>query len=208
MFSLWASSNHYSSGPDRRVGQRREQAAYGAAIVTAIEASDPHARVVYGGDLNVFPRPDDPIATAANPAPSDQLAPLYEAGLRNLWDDLLADTPSSAYSYSFQGQAQTLDHLLVNDALHTDLVHPDGSGGEDIVIWQQFLTRTGLTDACDALSCADPGAIDKIAFRSGGDVELDAVSHDNPTERFTSPTGEDLSDHPPLVVRFAWGRAS
>jgi endonuclease/exonuclease/phosphatase family metal-dependent hydrolase len=92
--------------------------------------------------------------------------------------------------------------------LHTDLVHPDGSGGEDIVIWQQFLARTGLTDACDALSCADPGAIDKIAFRSGGDVELDAVSHDNPTERFTSPTGEDLSDHPPLVVRFAWDRAS
>ena len=35
---LWAVSNHFSSGPDSRVGQRREQAAYGAAIVTAIEA--------------------------------------------------------------------------------------------------------------------------------------------------------------------------
>ncbi|MGS2613291.1 lamin tail domain-containing protein [Micromonospora sp. LZ34] len=121
-FTLWAASNHYSSGPDSRVGQRREQAAYGAAIVTAIEASDPHARVVYGGDLNVFPRPDDPIATADRPTPSDQLAPLYEAGMRNLWEDLLADAPSSAYSYSFEGQAQTLDHLFVNEALHGDLV--------------------------------------------------------------------------------------
>ncbi len=121
-FTVWAASNHYSSGPDSRVGQRREQAAYGAAIVTAIEASDPHARVVYGGDLNVFPRPDDPIATAADPTPSDQLGPLYEAGLRNLWEDLLADAPSSAYSYSFEGQAQTLDHLFVNEALHGDLV--------------------------------------------------------------------------------------
>ena len=37
---LCALSNHYSSGPDSRVGQRREQAAYGAAIVTAIEAAD------------------------------------------------------------------------------------------------------------------------------------------------------------------------
>ncbi|MFF5178595.1 lamin tail domain-containing protein [Micromonospora sp. NPDC000316] len=121
-FTLYALSNHYSSGPDSRIGQRREQAAYGAAIVTAIEAADAHARVVYGGDLNVFPRPDDPIATGSQPTPSDQLAPLYEAGLHNLWDNLVADVPSSAYSYSFEGQAQTLDHLFVNDALYGDLV--------------------------------------------------------------------------------------
>ncbi|MGW0431414.1 lamin tail domain-containing protein [Micromonospora sp. NPDC003197] len=121
-FTLWAVSNHYSSGPDSRVGQRREQAAYGAAIVQAIEAADAHARVVYGGDLNVFPRPDDPIATAANPTPSDQLAPLYDAGLRNLWDDLAADAPASAYSYVFDGHAQTLDHLFVNGPLYGDLI--------------------------------------------------------------------------------------
>ncbi|MGN9802156.1 lamin tail domain-containing protein [Micromonospora sp. L32] len=121
-YLLYALSNHYSSGPDTRVGQRTEQATYGAAIVTAIEESDPHARVVYGGDMNVFPRPDDPIATAANPTPSDQLAPLYEAGLHNLWDDLVADVPAAAYSYNFSGQAQTLDSIFVNDALHADLV--------------------------------------------------------------------------------------
>ncbi|MFD6608996.1 lamin tail domain-containing protein [Micromonospora chalcea] len=121
-FTLWAVANHFSSGPDSRVGQRREQAAYGAAIVAAVEASDPNARVVYGGDLNVFPRPDDPIATAQNPTPSDQLAPLYEAGLHNLWDDLVADAPASAYSYTFSGQAQTLDNLFVNDPMHDDLV--------------------------------------------------------------------------------------
>ncbi|GAB3144327.1 hypothetical protein GCM10027290_22400 [Micromonospora sonneratiae] len=121
-FTLWAVSNHYSSGPDRRVGQRREQAAYGAAIVQAIEAGDANARVVLGGDLNVFPRPDDPIATGADPTPSDQLAPLYDAGMRNLWDDLAADAPASAYSYVFEGQVQTLDHLFVNGVLHRDLI--------------------------------------------------------------------------------------
>ena len=115
---LWAVSNHFSSGPDGRVGQRREQAAYGAAIATAIEEADEHARIAYGGDLNVFPRPDEP--TPAKPA--DQLGPLYEAGLQNLWDDLVADAPSSAYSYVFDGQAQTLDHLFVNEALHGDLI--------------------------------------------------------------------------------------
>ncbi|GAB7049858.1 lamin tail domain-containing protein [Catenuloplanes indicus] len=121
-YPLWAVANHYSSGPDSRVGQRREQAGYGAAIVDAIEAADATAKVVYGGDLNVFPRPDDPIATAANPATSDQLGPLYDAGLHNLYDDLLADAPSSAYSYSYEGQTQTLDHLFVNDALYADLI--------------------------------------------------------------------------------------
>jgi len=113
-FTVWAVSNHYSSTPDGRIGQRREQAAYGAAIVTAIGAG---ARVVYGGDLNVFPRPDDPVQPV-----SDQLAPLYEAGLHNLWEDLAADVPESAYSYVFEGQAQTLDHLFVSPTLRADLV--------------------------------------------------------------------------------------
>ncbi|SNY05383.1 hypothetical protein SAMN05421748_101455 [Paractinoplanes atraurantiacus] len=116
--TLWAISNHFSSGPDTRVGQRREQAAYGAAIVDAIEAADPHARVVLGGDLNVFPRPDDPVP--ANPG--DQLGPLYGTGLHNLWDDLVADAPAAAYSYVFEGQAQTLDHLFVNDGFYRDLI--------------------------------------------------------------------------------------
>jgi len=117
-FQLWAISNHYSSGPDSRVGQRREQATYGAAIVTAIEATHANSRVIYGGDLNVFPRPDEPIPSK----PGDQLGPLYNAGLHNLWDNLVADVPAAAYSYDFEGQAQTLDNLFVNDAMYDDLI--------------------------------------------------------------------------------------
>jgi predicted extracellular nuclease len=121
-YTLWAVSNHFSSTPNARVGQRREQAAYGAAIASAIQATDPNARLVYGGDLNVYPRPDDPIATSDSDTPSDQLGPLYNAGLHNLWDTFVAETPAAAYSYTFQGQAQTLDSLFVNNALYSDLV--------------------------------------------------------------------------------------
>jgi uncharacterized protein len=121
-YDLWTLSNHFSSGPDTRVGQRTEQAAYAAAIAQAIAAADPTARIIVGGDLNVFPRPDDPFAPGDPLFPSDQLAPLYEAGLDNLWEDLAADVPAAAYSYTFQGQAQTLDHLFVNDAAHDDLI--------------------------------------------------------------------------------------
>jgi uncharacterized protein len=119
---LYAISNHFSSTPDQRVGQRREQAAYNAAIVAAVQERDAGARIVSGGDFNVFPRPDDPFAPGQTGYPSDQLAPLYEQGLENLFDDLVAEAPSSAYSYVFQGQAQTLDQQFVTDALHRELV--------------------------------------------------------------------------------------
>jgi predicted extracellular nuclease len=115
---LYAISNHFSSGPDTRVGQRTEQAAYNAAIVAALRATDPAVRVVSAGDFNVFPRPDDPFPDDA----SDQLGPMYAAGLHNLFDVLLADVPSSAYSYTFEGQAQTLDQQFATASQFDDLV--------------------------------------------------------------------------------------
>jgi predicted extracellular nuclease len=113
---LYAVSNHFSSGPDSRVGQRTEQARYLAAIVAALQAADPQARVDAGGDLNVFPRPDDPLVPA-----SDQLAALYDLGLENLFDTLVAEVPVSAYTYVFEGQAQTLDHQFVTPRLGDEL---------------------------------------------------------------------------------------
>ena len=119
---VWAISNHFSSTPNARVGQRTEQAAYGAAIIGAIDEAEPGARIAYGGDFNVFPRPDDPIALSDTDTPSDQLAPIYDAEMVSLWDDLVAAVPSAAYSYTFQGQAQTLDNLFVSKSLHGDLI--------------------------------------------------------------------------------------
>jgi uncharacterized protein len=125
---LYALSNHFSSTPNARVGQRTEQAAYNAAIAAALEEADAD-RVVIAGDLNVFPRPDDPFLPGQQwgdepdeVAPSDQLGPMYDAGLNNLWDTLVAEVPRSAYSYSFEGQAQTLDMQWASDGQFADLV--------------------------------------------------------------------------------------
>ena len=124
---LWAISNHFSSTPNARVGQRTEQAAYQVAIADAILGADPAARFISGGDFNVFPRPDDPFTPGqaygcCSFGPSDQLGDMYDAGLHNLWDTLVADVPASAYSFSFQGQAQTLDMQWANDGQFADLV--------------------------------------------------------------------------------------
>jgi uncharacterized protein len=120
-FDLYAVSNHFSSTPDARVGQRTEQALYNARIAQALEADFPKAPILVGGDLNVFPRPDDPFSPGHPLYPSDQLGPLYESGLTNLWDELADEYPASAYSYVFQGQAQTLDQLFVNRDLDREL---------------------------------------------------------------------------------------
>jgi uncharacterized protein len=67
--------------------------------------------------LHVFPLPDDPFAAGDPLYASGQLGPLYERGLRNLYDVLVREVPASAYSYVFEGQAQTLDQLFVSPRL-------------------------------------------------------------------------------------------
>jgi hypothetical protein len=112
-------NNHFSSGPDRRVEQRAEQAAYNAAIVEALQDADADVYVSVGGDLNVYPRPDDPFPS---PDESDQLAALYEVPLTNLWNIQVSEVPTAAYSYIFQGQTQTLDQIFVAPVWETELV--------------------------------------------------------------------------------------
>jgi predicted extracellular nuclease len=115
---VYVINNHFKSGPDTCVAHRTEQAKYNAALVDFIQTANPNARIVVGGDLNVYPRPDD-IALNA----SDQLGSLYASslGLKNLWEVLLDDAPEAAYSYVYLGQAQTLDQMFINQKMLDNL---------------------------------------------------------------------------------------
>ena len=120
---VYVINNHFKSGPDSCVAHRTEQAKYNAAIVKAIETAKPDANVVVGGDLNVYPRPDDPFAPIGQAGNSDQLGALYDPnlGMKNLWEALLNQAPEAAYSYVYVGMAQTLDQMFVNHALLTNV---------------------------------------------------------------------------------------
>jgi len=111
-------NNHFKSGPDTCVAHRTEQAKYNAALISYIQATNPAARIVMGGDLNVYPEPDN----TAFGAP-EQLGSLYDPtlGIKNLWEVLLSQAPESAYSYVYLGMAQTLDQMFVNSPQLTDL---------------------------------------------------------------------------------------
>ena len=97
--------------------------------------------------------------------------------------------------------------ILAGDTnLHTDGVpdpeNPEGAG--DLEIWERFLDRTGLVDVCTTLGCDDADMIDKAASRSSDALTLEPTSREYATDVFVRDDGEPLSDHPPLVVNFAW----
>jgi endonuclease/exonuclease/phosphatase family metal-dependent hydrolase len=95
--------------------------------------------------------------------------------------------------------------LVAGDTnLHTDASHPDAEGVGDTIIWTDFLNRLDLSDACTATVCEHDDLVDKIAYRSGGHVELSATTYEVPSSRFRDTQGEGLSDHEPIVVRLHW----
>jgi hypothetical protein len=71
--------------------------------------------------------------------------------------------------------------------------------------FQGLLDAAELTDACEALDCDFPGSIDKFLYRSSDELEIRALQWSDESDTFVSDMGEDLSDHPPIAVRFGWG---
>ena len=113
---IYLFNNHFSSGPNRRVERRTMQAKVNAELATKLMETDPEAWVIVGGDLNVFPRPDDPLDP-----PSDQLGPLYRAGLFNVYDRVVKERPAEAYSYIYKGVVNTLDHFFLSPSAQAAL---------------------------------------------------------------------------------------
>ncbi len=138
------------------------------------------------------------------------LAPGVEVDVYNLHMEAGGDPEDDALRDA--GVSQLRDFIAANSAgralivggdfnLHTN-TQPDGAQ------YARLLAETGLVDACAAVSCPSPGRIDKIAFRSGGGVTLEALSHRFETDVFVDDAGEPLSDHDALAVRFAWRATS
>lgn len=99
--------------------KRRAQAEYLANLIQARQVANPNERIITVGDYNVFQFNDglgDSIGTIRGvPTPPDQVVlaspDLVNPDLTDLIDFLPAN---DQYSYSFDGNAQALDHELVN----------------------------------------------------------------------------------------------
>jgi predicted extracellular nuclease len=106
--------------------KRRKQAEFLANYIQSRQAADPTEKIITVGDMNAFRINDgyvDVIGTIlGTPAPADQVvlasSDLVNPDQTDLVDTLPAD---QRYSYSFDGNAQTLDHVIVNPNAHAIL---------------------------------------------------------------------------------------
>jgi hypothetical protein len=109
---------------ERIRAKRQAQAEFVARLVQARQVADPQEKIVVLGDFNAFEFNDgyvDALNTIAG-TPSPDSATLVPGDGADLVDpDLLILTllnpAEQSYSYVFDGQIQSLDHILVNQAL-------------------------------------------------------------------------------------------
>jgi hypothetical protein len=105
--------------------KRKLQAEWLANFVQARQAGDPNERIVLVGDFNAFEVNDgfvDSMGTIRGvPSPDDQtVVPGDGADLVTPDFVFLFDAAPQRYSFIFDGNAQSLDHVLINQALATD----------------------------------------------------------------------------------------
>jgi predicted extracellular nuclease len=117
--STVAGTNGWATEGDRIRAKRRAQAEYLANLIQTRQANDSTEKIISVGDYNAFQISDgyvDVIGTIkGTPAPPDQVvlasSDLVNPDLTDLVDTLPA---AQRYSYSFDGNAQVLDHQLLN----------------------------------------------------------------------------------------------
>ena len=163
--------------------ERQAQSAAVAGFVAAQLALDPDANVVVVGDFNEF--------EFVSP-----LTGLEAAGLTNLTNTLPED---ERYSYSFQGNSQSLDHILISGALQEgadfDVVHVNSEFAETASRASDHDPLVvGLTfsggDPVDPIYVVQEGTeADNILI--GTDDQRDALIGKGGNDRLT---GNDLGD--------------
>ena len=99
--------------------KRRAQAEFLANLIQSLQTANPNAKIVSVGDYNAFQVNDgyvDVIGTIkGTPAPADQVVLASPALVNPTLTDLVDTLPAeNRYSYSFDGTAQVLDHIIVN----------------------------------------------------------------------------------------------
>ncbi|CAN7168473.1 lamin tail domain-containing protein [Pseudoxanthomonas sp. LjRoot143] len=119
-------SSGWATGGERVRVKRGAQAVYLAQLVQEMQQANPDEKIVLVGDFNAFEFNDGYVDVLGiikgDAAAEDQVLTYMASPLTTPLVDgsqLIAD-PAQRYSYSFEGNAQTLDHVLVNEALVMD----------------------------------------------------------------------------------------
>lgn len=121
-----AGSSGWPTEGDRVRNKRGQQAVFLANLVQSIQTANPTEHVVLLGDFNAYPFSDGYVdvmgIVRGDEVAEDQVITWLPSPITTPLIDGAEFTPDPAerYSYTFDGNAQTLDHALLNEAVVMD----------------------------------------------------------------------------------------
>ncbi|GAA3932017.1 lamin tail domain-containing protein [Luteimonas lutimaris] len=118
------SAEEDSPGGERVRAKRQEQARFLANLIQGRQVANPSERLVVLGDFNAFEFNDgygDSMGTVTGLPSADDTTVVPGDGADlvdpDLFDLTFLNTPDVSYSYAYDGNIQSLDHVLANAAL-------------------------------------------------------------------------------------------
>jgi predicted extracellular nuclease len=120
--SLAPGSNGYATTGDRRRAKRGLQAQDTAALIEQYQQANPSERIVLLGDFNAFEFSDGYVdlmgILTGREATADAVLAYFDSAITTPLTNMTGTSaPTDRYSFSFEGSAQSLDHMVVNQAL-------------------------------------------------------------------------------------------
>lgn len=160
--------------------KRKLQAEWLANFIQTRQTTSPNERLVSVGDYNAFEVNDGFVDSMGMlrgaPAPDDQTV-VPGDGVDLVTPDLtlLLDTPAQRYSFIFDGNAQSLDHVLVNSALLND---PNVAARLEHARTDSDFPETARNDTTNAVRLSDHDALVAFFSVTTFPVELQSFSVD------------------------------
>lgn len=200
-----AGSSGWPTEGDRVRAKRLQQAVFLAELVQARQVADPAERIILLGDFNAFEFSDgyaDVMGVIrGNAAPENQVIAYAPSPITRPLIDGSELIPAAAdrYSYVFEGSAQTLDHVVLNEPMIMDAadivvdharinadfgVHNYGVAGNAIRVSDHDPVRVAISVASFRSMDLVAGAAALTANVNLGDIaSFDAsIRNDGPSE--------------------------
>ena len=158
--------------------KRKLQAEWLANFIQARQTSSPNERLIAVGDFNAFEVNDgfvDSMGVIRGAPASDDQTVVPGDGVDLVTPDLtlLLDSPAQRYSFVFDGNAQSLDHVLVNAALLND---PDVAARVEHARIDADFPEVARNDTTNAVRLSDHDPLVAFFSVTTFPVELQAFS--------------------------------
>lgn len=138
-----------------------------------------------------------------------QIAEGVEVDIYNLHKD--AGSAASDHAARASGLMQLINRIeqSINDGQAVIVAgdwNLDRSSDLNVTLLDEITDATGLIDVSELLGTDEQyiNKVDRVLYISSSNLELTPIHYEDLSEEFSDEKGNDLSDHPPILVEFSW----